>query len=190
MKTLLTFAVAMGITLSSFAGPKNELATMSSISLKEQKAKITLMEGLGRVKILIKDEKGSTIYFTSHKVKENVVLPINLEELPAGKYTIQIKSKDSSIEYPIETIAKKKNKASFKANVKTLGDKFVKVSLYEMIEDGPVTVKVYDKSHRLLLKEYVEGGVFARKYEFNHIAIQGLYFTLTDKNGYVETYQL
>lgn len=192
MKTLFTFALAMSMFLTSFAEPTNELAALSSVSMKDQKAKITLMEGLGRVKVYVRNTNGKTLYSTSYKVSETVVMPFNLERLPVGKYVIRIQTKDSLIDYDVETIAKEEmpEEHGFKANVKALGDRFVKVSLYEMYEEGGVTVKVFDKTHRLIFKEEVDGGPFARKYEFKNLVNKGLYFTITDKKGNSKIYHM
>jgi len=188
MKTLLTFALAMSMFLTGYAEPTNELSALSSVTFNAQNAKVTLLEGIGRVKITLKNAKGSTLYTTSHRVRSNVVLPLNLESLPAGKYIVRIQTKDSQIDYDIETVVKKVNEIGFKANVKALDDKFVKVSVYEMLEEDGVTVKIYDNNHRLVFKEIVEGGPFARKYEFKYLKTKGLYFTISDKNGNFQTY--
>ncbi|HSJ69787.1 MAG TPA: hypothetical protein VK921_19055 [Anditalea sp.] len=190
MKTLLTFALAMSMFLTGFAEPTNELAALSNVSIHDQKAKITLLEGIGRVKVFVKDTKGKTLYCTSYKVSEDVIMPFNLEELPAGKYVIRIQTKDSSIDYDVETTAKKAKDYGFKAHVKALDDRFVKVSLYEMLEKGGVTVKVFDSGNRLLMKEHVDGGTFARKYEFKNLSTNGLYFIISDKKGHSQIYHL
>jgi len=190
MKTLLTFALAMSMFLTGFAEPTNELAALSSVSFNAQNAKVTLLEGIGRVKISVKAANGQILSCTSHKVRENVVLPLNLEALPAGKYVIRIETKDSKIDYDVETVAKKAKDFGFKANVKALDNKFVKVSVYEMLEEGGVTVKVFDSGHRLVFKENVEGGPFARKYEFKNLYTKGLYFTISDKKGNIQIYYI
>jgi len=190
MKTLLTFALAMSMFLTAFAEPTNELAALSSVSFNAQNAKVTLLEGIGRVKISVKDANGLTLSCHSYKIRENVVLPINLESMPAGKYVIRIETKDSKIDYDVETTAKKANEYGFKANVKPLGDRFVKVSVYEMQEEGDLTIKVYDKSHHLVFKEVLTGGPFARKYEFKNLYTKGLYFTISDKKGNSQIYYM
>jgi hypothetical protein len=192
MKTLLTFALAMSLFLTGLAEPTNELAILSKVSINEQKAKITLIEGIGRVKVFVKDITGKTIYATSYKVSETVVMPFNLEKLPTGKYVIRIEAKDASIDYEIETQPKKAIEVvtPFKANVKALDDRCVKVSLYELLSEGAVTVRVYDPTHRLIYKDKVDGGLFARKYEFKHFTTKGLYLSITDAKGNSKTYNL
>lgn len=190
MKTILTFVMAMSMCLLGFAEPTIELAALSKVSINDQKAKITLLEGIGRVKVFVKDTKGKILYCTSYKVSETVVMPFNLEGLPVGKYVIRIQTKDSSIDYDVETIAKKTREFGFKANVKALDDRNVKVSLYEMFDEGDIMVRIYDSRHRLLHQEKVSGGPFARKYEFKDIATKGLYFSITDKKGYNQIYTI
>ena len=192
MKTLLTFALAMSLFLTGLAEPTNELAILSKVSINEQKARITLIEGIGKVKVYVKDITGKTIYATSYKVSETVVMPFNLEKLPTGKYVIRIEAKDASIDYAIETQPKKAKEVltPFKANVKALDNRCVKVSLYELLTEGAVTVRVYDPTHRLIYKDKVDGGPFARKYEFKHFMTKGLYLSITDGKGNSKTYNL
>jgi len=190
MKTLLIIALAMSMTLTGYAEPTNELAVLSKVSLIEQKARITLLEGLNRVKIYVKDANGRTLYCTSRKVHKTMVMPICMEKLPIGKYVIRIETKESKIDYDVETMAKKEIEPRFKANVKALDDRFVKVSLYELQEEGPVSVRVYDYAHRLIHHDRVDGGPFARKYEFKNISTKGSYLSISDRKGNSQTYYL
>jgi len=189
MKILLTIALAMSMSLTAFSEPTNELAILSKVSLTDQKAKITLLEGLDRVKIYVRDAKGRTLYSTSRKVNKTMILPICLEKMPIGNYTIRIETKDSKIDYDIATTAKKAL-PSLKANVKALDDRIVKISLYELVDDGEVTVNIYDTSHMLIFKEKVEGKPFARQYEFKNMSTKGLYIYISDRKGNTQTYYL
>jgi len=184
MKTLFTFALAMSMYLTGLAEPTNKLATLSSVSFNDQHVQVTLLEGIGRVRISVRNENGVTLYYISHKVSENVMMPFNLEALPAGKYSIRIKTKESSIDYDVETKAKEVSADGFKAYVQNINNKFVKVSVYEKLEEGPIMVKIFDRNNRLLYKEAVGEGVFARKYFFKDLQKEGVYFSLTDKKGY------
>jgi len=191
MKTLFTFALAMSMYFNSIAEPTNELSMLSSVSFNDQKVNVTLLEGIGRVKVTFKNEQGTTIYCISYKVSENVVMPFNLESLPAGKYSVRIQNKDSSIDYDIETKAKEEVFLyGFKADVRNIKNQYVKVSVYEQLTEGPLTVKIYDRNNRLLHKETIDGGPFARKYSFTHLQKLGLYFSITDKKGYNQIYYI
>jgi len=191
MKTLFTFALAMSMYLTGLAEPTNELSMLSSVTVNDQKVKVTLLEGIGRVKVSFKNEKGSTLYCVTYKVSENVIMPFNLESLPAGKYSIRIQTKDSSIDYDIENMAKEEIiHYGFKADVRNIKNQYVKVSVYEQETEGALMVKIYDRNNRLLFKEAIEGGPFARKYSFKHLQNMGLYFTITDKNGYYQIYYI
>jgi len=190
MKILFTFALAMSMYLTGIAEPTNELSMLSSVSIAEQQVKVTLREGIGKVKISVRNENGNTLYCVSKKVSQNTILPFNLSALPAGKYSIRIETRESRMDYDIETKAKEVEAYGFKANVKNIKDQYVKVSVYEMLEEGPLNVKIYDSSNRLLYKESVEGGQFARKYTFKNIHSKGLYFSITDNKGYNQVYYL
>jgi len=192
MKTLFIFALAISMSLTGFADPTNELAALSSMSFTEQKVKLTLLEGMKWARISVKDAKGKTLYNTSVKVTRKTVVPINLEALPLGKYVIRIQTKNSSIDYDVFTTAKKEIEKDFgfKAIVKTFDDRFVKVSLYELQEEGMVTIRIFDKYNRLLFKDKVEGGPFAKKYEFKHISPKGLYMTISVKKGQGQKFNL
>jgi hypothetical protein len=192
MKTLLIFALAISMSLTGFADPTNELAVLSSMSFNEQKVKLTLLEGIKWARISVKDAKGKTLYLTSVKVTKKTFVPINLEALPVGNYVIRIQTKNSSIDYDVVTTAKKEIEKDygFKANVKAIDDRFVKVSLYELHEEGMVTVKIYDENSHLLFKDIIEGSPFAKKYEFKNISTKGLYMTISVKKGLSQTYYL
>jgi hypothetical protein len=190
MKTLFTFALAMSMYLTGIAEPTNELSMLSRVSFNEQHVKVTLLEGIGRVKVSVKNEKGSTLYCISKKVTENMIMPINLESLPAGKYSIRIQTKESSIDYDVETTAKEVKDYGFKAHVKNINNQYVNVYVYEKLEEGPIKVKIYDRHNRLLHREDVEGGEFARKYTFKNLHHSGMYFSLTDKKGNNQVFYL
>jgi hypothetical protein len=190
MKTLLILSLALCLSMTGFADPTNELAMLSSVSLKDQKARITLLEGINRVKVYVKDENGRTLYCASQRVNKSLVMPISLESLPVGKYIIRIETKDSNIDYMVETTAKKAVQPAFKATVKAIDNRYVRVSLYEMQDIGTLKVKVYDTNHRLLYQEKVEGGPFARRYEFKNASTKGIYFTISDSKGNYEIYYM
>lgn len=123
MNTLLAITIAMSLNLAVFAAhdtlPENNmLATYSGISYRYQKVKVTLMEGIGKVRIAVLDEKGVTLHTDIIKVKENVVYPINMSAMPIGRYTIRITNKDGGIDHPVDIMAPAVDKKRSKRNKK------------------------------------------------------------------------
>lgn len=182
MKTLLTFTLVMSMFLTGFADPTNKLAVLSKVSIHDQKAKVVLREGIGKVKISVKNINGKTLFYTYHNVTKDVVMPFNLENLPPGKYLIRIETKELSFDYEVETKAKAAIN-TFKANVKAIDNRYVKVALYEILEEGTFTIKVFDESNRLIYRDKVIGGPFARNYNFRNFTTTGKYLSITDSKG-------
>lgn len=182
MKTLFTILLAMSMFLEGFAA-SNDLAALSSVTSEHQSAKIHLLEGAGKVKISVLNHKGLVLHCRSLKVKQNLVLPINLSSLPVGTYTIKIESRESKVEYDIVTSIKEEKGAEiFNASVKAMGPRYVKVAVNEDNAKG-TTVKIYGNNNRLLFKEHVPSGPFARRYELKQFNSNEVYFSLTDKKG-------
>lgn len=181
MKILFTIALTMSMILHVFAG-SNDLTVLSNVTYENQVAKVSLLEGVGRVKVSVLDQKGLVLHCHSLKVKENLMLPINLALLPAGIYTIKIESKESKVEYDIETSIKEEVAATFNASVKALALDYVKVAVNESNPKGTI-VKIYGNNHKLLLKDKVPSGPFVRRYKLKDIKSSEVYFSLSDKNG-------
>jgi len=122
MKTLFTFALAFSLQLASFAiSPNDQLAAHTRIGARHQKISITLLKGIGKVKIAILDEKGMNLYTDYIKINENVVYPINMENLPSGNYLVKISNKEGDIEKWVSLSHKAKENKNSTMAVKLSG---------------------------------------------------------------------
>jgi hypothetical protein len=184
MKILFTIALALSISLSSFAGPNSKLSQLSGVSYAYDKAKITLLEGAGKVKVSLLDHTGKKLYSQAVNVKENLTIPLDLAQVPYGTYIVRIENKDGKIDRVIETKKKPAKKSSFRAILKGSNhDNSIKLSVYEMEEPG-MTLRVMDNQNKVLHKEIIEEGEpFVRRYLLSHIDKSQVYISLTDKKG-------
>ena len=103
MKTLFTFALAFSICFSILASPKSDtLGTLTGVSYSYQKVKVTLLDGAGRVKVSIYDDWGNKIHGALIEVSDNIVYPIDMSQMPSGKYTVRISNKSGKVDQSIE----------------------------------------------------------------------------------------
>ena len=183
MKTLITFAMVLSINLYSYAAPVNELLSKNSgVSYSYQKVKVTLLNGIGKVKISVHDENGMSLFTDFIKVKESVVYPINMADVPAGKYLVRISNKMESTEHWVDIKPKKVTTHKVDAAIKTINDEQIKLMV--RFQDENMTLKMYSNSHRLLLKENIKGNKsFSKKYNLQNLTADKVYFTLTDNKG-------
>ena len=183
MKTLFIFALAMSINLFSFASPThNSLAKNSGVSYSYQKVKVTLLNGIGKVKISILDEKGMSLFTDFIKVNDDVVYPINMSNVPAGKYLVRISNKQEVTEHWVDIKPKEMISQKPDAVLDVIDDTHIKVSLKGISED--MTLKMFNSDHRLLVKEEIKGkNSFSKKYNLQNLTSDKVYFTLTDKKG-------
>ncbi|WP_143960545.1 hypothetical protein [Litoribacter populi] len=187
MKTLFTFALALGVTLMSFAGPTNKLLELSGVSFAYDKAKVTLLEGAGRVKISLYDKEGNRLHCKSLNVKESVSIPYDLADLPRAAYTIRIENRYEKVDHVIETKSRAPKSPGFKAALKRgKTDNFVKLSVYEVNEAG-LDVKLFDDENKVIYREFIDNEEpFARKYNLKSISSDRVFVVVTDKNGHKE----
>jgi len=185
MKTLFTFAIALSIQLAAFAmNPIDPLAAHLRISTSDQKVSITLLKGIGKIKISVLDEKGRSLYTDFIKISDNVVYPINLENLPHGKYQVKISNKEGEIDqWVVVRPALKKNQEEA-AVLKVIDQSQVQVTIKGTTED--LVLRMFSDNHRLLLKEDIlSGNTLNKKYRLQNIDTDKVYFTLSGKKrGY------
>jgi len=183
MKTLFTFALALSINIATLAvSPNEQLTAHSRVACTHQKISITLLKGIGKVKISVLDDKGMNLYTDFIKINQNVVYPINMENLPAGKYLVKISNKDGDIEKWVEVNPKPTEKNERKVALKVIDRDKVQVKIRDISED--LTLKMFSDEHRLLFKEEIKGQkTFNKKFSLQSIPSDKVYFTLNDKKG-------
>lgn len=183
MKTLFTIALALSMNFFAYASPENDqLAKNSGVSCRYQKVKITLLNGIGKVRISILDEKGMSLFTDFIKVKEDVVYPIDMANVPTGKYLIRISNKKESSEHWVDIKPKEITSPIIEAAVEVIDDQKLKVSVRGINED--LTLKMYNIDHRLLLKEDIKTRrSFSKRIKLQNLRPEHVYFTLTDEKG-------
>lgn len=184
MKTLFTFALALSISLCSFASPiKDSLSNRSGVSYSYQKVKITLLRGIGKVKISVLDEKGMNLFTDYIKINDDVVYPLDMSNVPEGKYLIKISNKEEASEHWVEIKEKGLALQKTVASIEVIDDQQVKVSVKGIRED--MTLRMFNSDHRLLSKEEIKGKrSFSKKFTLQNLHSDNIYFTLTDNNGH------
>jgi len=71
--------------------------------------KVTLLEGAGKVKISIYDHRGEKVNSQMIEVTEDIIYPIDMSQMPEGKYTLRLTSKRiGKVEQSVE-VKRKKN---------------------------------------------------------------------------------
>jgi len=155
MKTLFTFALALSINLFSFGSyATDQLSQNSGVSYSYQKVKVTLLKGIGKVRISVHDERGMNLFTDFIKINEDVVYPINMTQLPAGKYLVRISNKTETIENWVDIRPREKTSPKANATVKVMDDHKVKVKIKGTGDD--MILKMFNKDHRLLVKEEIK----------------------------------
>jgi len=184
MKTLFTFALALSINIMSFASPtKESLATRSGVSYSYQTVKITLLNGIGKVKISVLDAKGMNLFTDYIKIKEDVVYPINMSNVPDGKYLIRISNKEEVSEHWVDIKAKELTYQAADAAIEVIDDQKIKVLVKGIT--GEMTLKMFNSDHRLLVKDKIKGKrSYSKNYKLENLSVDNVYFTLTDSKGH------
>ena len=192
MKTLFTVALAGALSFGAFAANSSEdLKELSTVNTNYKKVNVTLKEGVGNAKISILTLDGK--YLNSRKVKvtdQNVVVPYDLANLPAGEYQVKIETNDEEIQYKIETMEKPNpvTNLPLMAYGKTMNDHTVKVTVVGLMDPG-VKVKVFSsETDKLIYQEKVdEPEGFVKNYSFKGIGAAEIYMELTDAKGRMKT---
>jgi hypothetical protein len=103
MKPLFTFAMVMAMVFQGYAASNNDhLTQLSGVSYSNQRVKVTLLEGAGKVKISILDENGVKVHGDFVEVTDSIVYPINMSSMPAGKYKVRLATKEGKIDHTVE----------------------------------------------------------------------------------------
>ncbi|MBN7813462.1 T9SS type A sorting domain-containing protein [Algoriphagus sp. H41] len=192
MKSLFTVALASALSFGAFtANASEDLRELSAVNTNYKKVNITLKEGVGNAKISILTTDGK--YLSSRKVNvrnENLLVPYDLENLPAGEYQVKIVTNDEAVTYTVET----KNQPIPAADLplmaygKSLDEHTVRLAVIGLLEPG-VDVKIYaSKTGNLIHEEQIdqpEG--FVKNFSFDGISADEVHMKVTDAKGRVKT---
>ncbi|EKB47458.1 DUF3244 domain-containing protein [Cecembia lonarensis] len=188
MKKMLTLALIATLGLGGYANAENvNLEVMTEVKNSNNKVKVILKEGLGKVKLEVLDQNGKKLHQQTVFVKQDLMVPYDLSELPIGKYQLKIESgsKSSSGEAATYAIERKitKSELPLMAYRKDLEDNSIKLTVIGL-EDLGVKVKIMGKSGKELFEEKIDQpNAFTKIYHFNNINKKEVSIQVTDAMG-------
>ncbi|WP_339865641.1 hypothetical protein [uncultured Algoriphagus sp.] len=192
MKTLLTVALASALSFSSFiANASEDLKALSSVNSNYKKINVTLNEGVGTAKISILKADGKILSSRNVRVKnENLMVPYDMNSLPAGDYQVKIVTDKEEVVYTVKTTERPIATADLPlmAYGKIIDENTVSLTLVGLAEPG-VQVKVFSsESGKMIYEEKVdEPKGFKKNYSFNGVNSNEVYLELKDAQGRSKT---
>jgi hypothetical protein len=190
MKTLLTLALAATLGVTSYANETNEKA-LAEVRAKDSKVSVTLREGAGKVRLAILDPDGKKLHQQTVHVKNDLRVPYDLSELPAGEYMVMIESNVNQpfSEKEVFTVETKvaPQALPLMAYGKAIDDNSIKLTVIGLEEPG-VKVQIMDSNGKnLYLDKIDEPEAFTRVYNMKNVPLQDISITVSDKKGRVKT---
>jgi hypothetical protein len=187
MKTLFTFALAGLLATSSFAAHENEdLMALSSVSSNYQKVNVHLKDGVGKAKISIMDKNGKLLHQRKVKVQENLLVPYNLNNLPAGEYKVRISTEDDEVVYTVETTERAPEKISYPlmAYGKLVNDDTINLAVIGLSEPGVDVAIRMEKGGKIIHQEKIDQAEgFRKDFILKGVSPSEVYFELKDAQG-------
>jgi 3,4-dihydroxy-2-butanone 4-phosphate synthase len=188
MKKLLTLALAATLGVATLANASNEdLKTLSSVKATEKKVNITLREGLGKVRLAIMNADGKKLHQQFVKVKQDVMVPYDMAQLPAGEYQVLIESniKEPSHDMAMFTVETKDSKSDLPlmAYGKSIDDDSFRLSVIGLEEPG-VQVEIFDHKGKTIYSEKInqpEG--FTKVFHLSNLTTKDVSIKVTDTIG-------
>ncbi|WP_194975624.1 DUF3244 domain-containing protein [Aquiflexum lacus] len=188
MKKLLTLALAATLGVATLANASNEdFKTTSSVKATEKKVSITLREGLGKVRLAILNSDGKKLHQQFVKVTNDVMVPYDLSQLPAGEYQVMIESniKEPSHDVAIFTVETKESISSYPlvAYGKVIDNDSFKLLVIGLDEPG-VQVEIFDQKGRTIFTENInQAEGFSKVYHLDNLTTKDVSIKVTDKIG-------
>jgi 3,4-dihydroxy-2-butanone 4-phosphate synthase len=188
MKKILTLALAATLGVATLANASNEdLKTLSSVKATEKKVNITLREGLGKVRLAIMNADGKKLHQQFVKVKQDVMVPYDMSQLPAGEYQVLIESniKEPSHDMAMFTVETKDSKSDLPlmAYGKSIDDDSFRLSVIGLEEPG-VQVEIFDHKGKTIYSEKInqpEG--FTKVFHLSNLTTKDVSIKVTDTIG-------
>lgn len=195
MKKLLTLALAATLGVASFANASNEgIEELSSVRSKDKKVAINLKEGLGKVKLAVMDSDGKKLHQLYIKVKEDMQIPYDLSQLPAGEYQISIESniKEPDAEKIVYTVETKEAPAPLPlmAYGKSIDENSFRLAVIGLEEPG-TKIEILDQSGRSIFYEKIDQPeAFSKIYHLKNLKNKDVSLRVTDATGRTKTLYL
>ncbi|GAB3220383.1 hypothetical protein J0A67_05755 [Algoriphagus aestuariicola] len=192
MKSLFTVALASALSFGAFsAQASDDLKELSAVNTSYKKVNVMLKEGVGAAKISVLTPEGKLL--SSRKVNvqdENLVVPYNLTNLPAGEYQVRIVTNEEEIRYTVETMDQPipASELPLMAYGKSLDDNTVRLAVVGLLEPG-VQVEIFaSETGKLIHEEQIdqpEG--FTKNFSFAGVQSDEVYMKVTDVKGRTKT---
>ncbi len=190
MKTLFTIALALSLGTSSFAKEgTTDVKAASHVKVSEKAVMVSLDESLGKVRVVIADEKGRKLHQQIMFLKGSTRIPFDFSAVPSGSYKVEVASleKKQALGKATYEIEIKDNTAPvalpLMASGKLLESNKVKLTVFGLEEPGG-DVKIKNQFGTILYQEYInESKGFTKVYNFKDIKAIGLTMELTDVKG-------
>ena len=195
MKKLLTLALAATLGVASFANASNEgIEELSSVRSKDKKVAISLKEGLGKVKLEILDSEGHKLHQQFVKVKEDIQVPYDLSQLPAGEYQVSIESniKEPSADKMVYTFETKEAPAPLPlmAYGKSLDENSFRLAVIGLEKPG-TKVEILDSNGKAVFSEKInQEEAFTKIYHLKNMSVKDVSLRVTDATGRTKTLYL
>lgn len=188
MKKILTMTLIATLGLGGYANATNEnLEALTEVKNSNNKVKVILKEGLGKVRLEVLDVKGQKLHQQTVFVKNDVMVPYDLSELPVGHYQLKIEtgSKFTSPETATFAIERKLTKAELPlvAFRKDLDQEALKITVLGLDSPG-VRVQLFDKNGREIFEEKIDQPeAFTKVYHLQNMKTQDVKVQVTDARG-------
>ncbi|WP_228527741.1 hypothetical protein [Pararhodonellum marinum] len=185
MKTLFSTIVVLGLAFNLSLAEPNELslAEASRVEVTDQKVKVSLQEGAGKLAIKIMSPKGKLLHAQKLNVKEALIVPFDLSELPEGEYQFKIENEEEVATYTVNSKAPLPKTLPLMAYGKKVDYNTIRLLVVGLEEPG-VTVNIRSQNGKLIQSDQVdqpEG--FSRDYTFKHLKTSEIYLEVVDTQG-------
>lgn len=192
MKTLLTVALASALSFSSFiANASEDLKALSTVNSNFKKISVTLNEGVGKAKISILTPDGKSLSSRKVNVKnENLMLPYDMNNMPAGEYLVRIVTDQEEVTYTVKTTEKPLPASALPlvAFGKLVDNNTVTLTVVGLQKPG-IDVKIYSvESGEILFNDHiVQAEGFKKDYTFSKLKASDIYMKVIDTQGRSKT---
>lgn len=186
MKILLTLALIAGLGFSPANDTEESINELIKVKAQDQRMKVILPEGIGRVHVNILEADGRFIHTTRVNADRNVIVPFDLSQLPDGEYQIKIKQRDGSEQRIIHQVVKElKTPKQFPlvAYSKKLDDSSFQLTVVGLDKPG-VRVEISDSFGKNLFNQVIDHPeAFSKIYRMENKSLDGLMVRVTDRDG-------
>lgn len=185
-KIITTIALVASLGIASFSYAANEnVAALSEVKSANNKVKVTLREGLGKVRVSVLNNDGKKLYVQTLFVKHDVILPIDLSELPVGEYHIMIEDPKEAGDRTITSVETKAPKVTYPlmAYRKQLDDNSFKLTVIGLDKPG-VKVQIIDRQGYTVFEEKInEPEAFSKVYHLSNLYNDNVFVKVVDSDG-------